>query len=313
MTACSPVVWACVAGGRKLIEGLELSLDGDDKNSDFKAKIIHREDNRANVQFSWNCARFKTFSDVLDLIGKTPLPPYMKRDSLETDKTRYQTVYAQYEGSVAAPTAGLHFTDNLVESLKINGVDFASLTLHVGLGTFKPIESKSAAEHSMHRELISIDKSNLVKITKHLEDKKKVTAIGTTSVRTLETLYWLGVKLIQNKIVDNKFELSQLEPYELSENFTKSMISAYEAYNALNLYCEKNNLSEISGETQLMIAPGYKFSICDAIVTNFHQPRSTLILLVAAFLGKNLWQNAYQNALDNDYRFLSYGDSSILL
>jgi S-adenosylmethionine:tRNA ribosyltransferase-isomerase len=246
-----------------------------------------------------------SFSEVLEKVGKIPLPPYMKRKSTKDDSIRYQTVYAKNEGSVAAPTAGLHFTDKVFESLKSKNIKSEFVSLHVGAGTFKPVSTSSIAEHEMHIEKIIIKKSFIQNLKTHLP--KNIIAVGTTSCRSLESMFWFGVQLIQNPIV-SEFDIKQWDPYKLAD-FAED-ISLKQSLEAILEYLEKNNLLELKGQTQLMIIPNYKFRVIDKLITNFHQPKSTLLLLVSAFYGDK-WKQAYNYALENDFRFLSYGDSCL--
>jgi len=242
-----------------------------------------------------------TFAEILEIVGQIPIPPYLKRKPTENDKNTYQTVYSKIKGSVAAPTAGLHFTENVFNKLKNRNISVAELTLHVGAGTFKPVKSEFIAEHLMHTEIFSISIDTLKKIKNNLG---RITAVGTTSLRTLETLYYIGYKIIKNQ-PDFNF-VSQWEIYQ--EQIT---ISPLEALQAIENFMLKQKLNHFDGKTQIMIVPGYKFKITDILITNFHQPKSTLLLLVAAFIGDD-WKKVYDYALKNDFRFLSYGDSSIL-
>ncbi|KER08990.1 MAG: hypothetical protein HY22_14415 [[Candidatus Thermochlorobacteriaceae] bacterium GBChlB] len=310
-------VWKCLIGGR-VREGMELSKAGlfNGKPIFLSAKILPKTNGETQVRFQWS-PQCLPFVAVLETLGQVPLPPYLKRDADESDKVRYQTVYAKQGGSVAAPTAGLHFTDAVFDRLREKSIDIAELTLHVGLGTFKPIESADVADHAMHGERIAVPKDTLNKLLAQLERRKdgggKMIAVGTTSVRTLETLYWFGVRLAKkdgDARNSNHIMLSQWDSYRLSDGGT--LPDASESLKTLVEWAEQRGLSTISGETQLFIAPGYQYALCDGIITNFHQPHSTLILLVATFLGKSLWKKVYDEALQNGYRFLSYGDASLL-
>lgn len=293
--------WNCIVGNIKRWkdEVLELPING--YNTILKAKKIERTPDGAMISFSWD-GNEVNFAQIIESCGKVPIPPYLNREPIYDDKSRYQTVYAKPEGSVAAPTAGLHFTDGIFEELRRKGVDFGELTLHVGAGTFRPVKSETIGGHEMHTERIYINKKLLGKL---LNISSKVVAVGTTSMRTLESYYWLGVKLIENPNMA-ELHVNQWDGYALNGNHSLS-----DALNALDQYMEKHGLDELSASTQMIIVPGYKFKIVDALITNFHQPRSTLLLLVAAFIGDN-WKRVYNHALDNNFRFLSYGDSSIL-
>ncbi|MDY0343759.1 MAG: S-adenosylmethionine:tRNA ribosyltransferase-isomerase [Lentimicrobium sp.] len=257
------------------------------------------------VHFNWNPATL-IFEQVLEYAGKIPLPPYIKRAVVESDKERYQTVYAQYNGSVAAPTAGLHFTPGLLEKLSANGVSLEFLTLHVGAGTFKPVSADNAIEHHMHAEEVLIEKAFLIRLIQSLD--KNIIPVGTTSMRSLESLYWIGVQLIEGHMQeqDLPFIIKQWMPYE-----TKVIYPAAEALQAIVDYMSRHRLTTIRAVTSIMIVPGYHFRVCNALITNFHQPRSTLLMLVAAFVG-NDWKKVYDYALSHDFRFLSYGDSCLL-
>lgn len=255
-----------------------------------------REENQ-QVTFRWPPQH--TFSEILQLIGKVPLPPYLGREMNENDKPRYQTIYSKNEGAVAAPTAGLHFSDEVIEKLKQKGVLLEYLTLHVSSGTFLPMKT-GIEEHPMHNEQVVITKELIEKLL----DKELVIPVGTTSMRTLESIYWYGVKI---SLGETSFKISKMMPYSAkNQNLSKEQ----SLHNVLKEMKSKR-VTKLKGDTEIFIFPGYKFRICKGLVTNFHLPSSTLILLVAAFVGKD-WKNIYQEALENDYRFLSYGDSSLL-
>jgi len=239
----------------------------------------------------------------LEFAGKVPLPPYLNREPVETDAERYQTIYAEFNGSVAAPTAGLHFTPEVLESLETKGCVSDYLTLHVGAGTFKPVSAVDARDHQMHEEEIIVEKSFILRLLQNLQGN--IIPVGTTSMRSLESLYWLGVQILNGKEPSDHFTIQQWEPYE-----SEVKIPAAEALQAILDLMNRRRLTSLSGNTGIMIVPGYRFRICTVLITNFHQPQSTLLLLVAAFYGKG-WENAYQFALDNNFRFLSYGDSCL--
>ena len=238
----------------------------------------------------------------MEACGETPLPPYLNRKALEEDKSRYQTVYSEKEGAVAAPTAGLHFTEEIFTSLRKKGIQEAALTIHVSAGTFQPIKVKSVQEHPMHSEQMEIKKETIEKL---LSNAGKVIAVGTTSVRTLDSLYWFGVQLIENR--GSQFEIEKLAPYT-NRPF---LPSRKEALQAIKKDMEQRGLDTLFGTTSIFIFPGYQFQVVDGVITNFHQPGSTLVLLIAALVGED-WRKIYQEALDSNYRFLSYGDSSLL-
>ncbi|MGC1391785.1 MAG: S-adenosylmethionine:tRNA ribosyltransferase-isomerase [Bacteroidales bacterium] len=256
------------------------------------------------IRFSWNCSNI-SFGEVLERTGHIPLPPYITREDSKQDIERYQTIYSSIEGSVAAPTAGLHFTDDVFERIKARGIKSAELTLHVGAGTFQPVKTKNIYEHEMHCEHFSI---NINTIELIIENLGKVIPVGTTSVRTLESLYWLGVKLIQkHSDMIAHFSLGQWEAYKLSPN-----VPVKESLEALVSYIHMGNSIILHADTSIIIVPGYEFRLTNGMITNFHQPRSTLLLLISALTG-NEWKDIYTFALENSFRFLSYGDSSLLL
>ena len=234
-----------------------------------------------------------------------PLPPYLHREAVDSDNERYQTVYAEHQGSVAAPTAGLHFTEKVFQDLKEKGIDTEFITLHVGAGTFKPVNTVTIGEHEMHVEKVEISIENIEKMYEHFG--KPIIPVGTTTVRTLESLYWFGVKLSQNPNLD-AMHIMQWEPYELEA----LNISAKDSYYNVMQWMQRHNIYLLEGDTQLMIAPGYKYHIINGIITNFHQPKSTLLLLVSALIG-DCWKECYHYALEHDFRFLSYGDSCLFI
>lgn len=245
-----------------------------------------------------------TFGELLERVGHVPLPPYMKRDDVVSDKERYQTVYAKPQGSVAAPTAGLHFTPQVMAKLISKGVSAESVTLHVGAGTFKPVTSDTIENHTMHSEQIVVSKSFIEELKLAVETQRNIVSVGTTSVRTIESLYWIGVKILGG---NKNINLKQWDAYELPQD-----ISVGVSLSALISYLNSEKMNDLRVATQLLIAPGYKFRFVNMLITNFHVPKSTLLLLVAAFIGDD-WKKVYSHALANDYRFLSYGDSSLLV
>eukprot|EP01029_Cantina_marsupialis_P007246 TRINITY_DN179_c3_g1_i2.p1 TRINITY_DN179_c3_g1~~TRINITY_DN179_c3_g1_i2.p1 ORF type:complete len:411 (-),score=38.40 TRINITY_DN179_c3_g1_i2:357-1589(-) len=295
--------WKCIVGNlRKWKCGtLSMPFFVDGKEYALQAEKIQQLDGAQELQFSWNHPDL-TFSDVLEQTGKIPIPPYLNRDTEESDLLRYQTVYSKYEGSVAAPTAGLHFTEDVFSELSSNGVKRQELTLHVGAGTFKPVKAEQIGDHEMHTEHIQVTQESLRNIS---QAPNGIIAVGTTSVRTLESLYWMGVKILCEK--SNPELLEQWEAYELPSDYTLK-----ESYEAICDYMDQKELSLFNAATQIIIAPGYDFKVIDGLVTNFHQPQSTLLLLISALVGDD-WHKIYQYALDNDFRFLSYGDSSLLM
>lgn len=304
----SSVTWKCFVGNARRWKTGQLvrRVKSDEGEISVTAEKIGSEANVFLVEFSWEPTRLN-FSRILELIGLVPLPPYINRKAIDLDKTTYQTVYAQNSGSVAAPTAGLHFTPEVLSSLKKKNVVKENITLHVGAGTFTPVVTSQIKDHKMHMEHVLIDRDTIERLAYH--DKGKIIAVGTTTVRTVESLYWFGVKLIINKDKNRDFIISQWEPYELQ---AKTNISRTGSLNAVLEYMDKNDLSVLRGITQLIIAPGYDFKIIEALITNFHQPGSTLLLLVAAITG-DTWKDSYEYALNNDFRFLSYGDSCLFI
>lgn len=259
------------------------------------------------IDFRWNNPEV-TFADILEMFGELPIPPYLNRETQESDKETYQTVYSKIKGSVAAPTAGLHFTPHVLAALRNKGIELEELTLHVGAGTFKPVKSEEIEGHEMHTEYISVSRSTLEKLIAH--DGKAV-AVGTTSVRTLESLYHIGVTLLNNpEATEEDLHVRQWQPYELSAGTPAA--SAVEALQAIVTYLDRHRMETLHTSTQIIIAPGYEYRIVKAMVTNFHQPQSTLLLLVSAFVYGD-WRKIYDYALAHDFRFLSYGDSSLLI
>lgn len=301
----SSCIWECMAGNLKRFTGdqLEMHLGHGSDSVLLWAEKLNRNGNMVHIRFSWTNQGL-TFSDILSLAGKTPLPPYIRREPEETDRERYQTVYSGPGGSVAAPTAGLHFTPGLLDELKNKGIGLHEVTLHVGAGTFQPIRTANVEAHSMHAEFIRVSLSLLRKLR---DLSSPVTAVGTTSVRTLESIYWLGVKCLWKSAVSHTEKgLGQWEAYHLPQE-----VSVSDALTALIGSLENQGTRELVTFTSLMIVPGYRFRMVDTLITNFHQPGSTLLLLVAAFIGPD-WKETYRYALDRGYRFLSYGDSSLL-
>lgn len=299
--ATESCVWKCVIGNAKRWKDDILSYDVDEGELleiDLRATLISREGQTGIVRFEWKGGI--PFSRVLELCGQVPIPPYLNRDTESIDIERYQTLYAMKRGSVAAPTAGLHFTDAVMEQIRSRGVDMENVCLHVGAGTFLPVKSSQVAEHSMHREPFVVS----IELLRKLRDLgSKLVAVGTTSVRTLESLYYVGVSCIENGAPE---DVSQWCPYEREYNY-----SVAESLSAIISYLEKNSLTELSVGTRIIIVPGFKFRLVDMMVTNFHQPQSTLLLLISAFVGGE-WHKIYDFALDRGFRFLSYGDSSLL-
>lgn len=311
------VQWKCLVGGaKKWKEGaVVLDIAADESNAQKGLKI---QANKVEIlpdcfliEFSWEPAGI-SFAEVLHIAGDIPLPPYLNRETEEADKERYQTIYAKHDGSVAAPTAGLHFTEQVFNELEKKKIQKGYVTLHVGAGTFKPVKAAQMKDHEMHAEFIDVQKSTIEQLLAHVS--KGIIAVGTTSLRTLESLYWIGVKTIHNpSVAAADLSVSQWEPYEnAAENLAnRKEFSAEESLAALIQWMEKNKAERIITKTQIIIAPGYTFRIIRALVTNFHQPQSTLLLLISAIVGDD-WRRIYEYALTHDYRFLSYGDGSIL-
>jgi S-adenosylmethionine:tRNA ribosyltransferase-isomerase len=296
MTTTQKAQWHCAIGNLKRWKD-DTTLTIETNHFTLQAKLINRVN--AIVEFTWSPSSL-SFSEVLERIGSIPLPPYIKRKTERDDSERYQTVYSKEKGAVAAPTAGLHFTENVFDSLKAKNIDIDFLTLHVSAGTFQPVKTENASEHIMHAEQIIITRKNIESL---LQSNRPVIAVGTTSLRSLESLYWYGVKLTSNANAD--FLLSQEDAYRLEPcDREKALLAILKKMDELKT-------DQLIGESSIYIMPGYDFKIVDGLVTNFHQPGSTLILLVAAFVG-NDWKGIYDAALNNNYRFLSYGDSSLL-
>ncbi|MEY3873490.1 MAG: hypothetical protein RL363_211 [Bacteroidota bacterium] len=315
MQATQKVEWICLVGGAKKWKTpyLEKIIQHDNKNIIIKAKKTNQEDGKFLVEFTWDDTTI-TFSELLTIIGNIPLPPYIHRQTTEEDKDRYQTTYAIEEGSVAAPTAGLHFNETVFEKLIAKNINTEFVTLHVGAGTFMPVKVDTIDQHIMHAEFIEVAMStldSLIKATNESNLQHPVIAVGTTSLRTIESLYWLGVKLISQKkesleISSTELSLAQWDAIDLAHlNITKQA-----ALIELKKWLTENKLDKLIAKTQLMITPGYTFRICNALVTNFHQPKSTLLLIIAAIAGDQ-WKSIYEHALSNKYRFLSYGDGCL--
>lgn len=298
--------WLCLVGNlKKWKEGtLERTFDVDGKQITLKATRIGEEHTSHRIEFEWDNADLN-FADIIDAAGELPIPPYLNRETQESDKTTYQTVYSKIKGSVAAPTAGLHFTQRVLDNLDAKGIDREELTLHVGAGTFKPVKSEEIADHEMHTEYISVHRKTLEKLIAH---EGNAIAVGTTSVRTLESLYYMGLKLHDNPNLDEQgLHVEQWEPYEKD-----AKLSTVEALKEVIGWLDRNGINTLHSSTQIIIAPGYDYKVVRMLITNFHQPQSTLLLLVSAFV-KGDWKSIYRYALDHEFRFLSYGDSSLLI
>lgn len=305
--------WLCLIGNlKKWKEGaleriLKIPISGESipRNVTLTATRLQNKGTSHEVLFEWDDNSL-SFAELLEVVGELPIPPYLNRETEESDKQTYQTVYSKIEGSVAAPTAGLHFTPSVLEELTNSGVEKAEVTLHVGAGTFKPVKSEEIAGHEMHTEWISLHYHTLLQLIAH---GGQAIAVGTTSVRTLESLYYMGCTLFKNsEASEEEFRVTQWQPYQTSSSEPTTL----EALEALRNYMEVQELDCLHTNTQILIAPGYKFHVVKAMITNFHQPKSTLLLLVSAFVGEANWRTIYDYALAHDFRFLSYGDSSIL-
>lgn len=298
--------WLCFVGNSKRWKAGSLTqvVNVNGCEVELAATRGEQKGNAFEIIFSWNNDNI-TFASLLEAIGEIPIPPYLNRNTEESDSADYQTVYSHIEGSVAAPTAGLHFTDEVLAECDRQGISRRELTLHVGAGTFQPVKSESIGEHDMHTEFISVEKSLLVDLIKA---NGNVIAVGTTSVRTLESLYYIGITLLNNPDAnEEELRVKQWAPYQ--QDYT---ISTADALQAIIDHLDRNGIDRYIGSTQIMIAPSFKFRVIRGMITNFHQPQSTLLLLVSAFVDGN-WKAIYDYALINDYRFLSYGDSSLLL
>ena len=300
----SQCTWKCVIGNSKKWKSGVILFDstGHPELEDYKFTAIRESNNGETsiIRFLWEGGL--SFAHLLELCGKVPIPPYLNRETEESDTERYQTVYARYRGSVAAPTAGLHFTDSVLNKLDFKGVVRGELSLHVGAGTFKPVKSDSIKDHPMHSEPFSVSLKFLRELASGMAGKS-IVSVGTTSARTLESLYYIGVKCYEGAYPS---EVDQWEPY-----VREYALSSLEAINALADWMESRSIDQFSSRTSIIIVPGYTFKIINVLITNFHQPRSTLLLLIAAFVGDR-WMDIYNYALNNGFRFLSYGDSSIL-
>jgi len=297
--------WKCMVGNAKRWKDdiLEKHIAG--SNIILKAEKLNKDEELFQVRFSWEPAEL-SFAEVLHKAGSLPIPPYLNRDTETIDETRYQTIYAQHDGSVAAPTAGLHFTDRVFQKLDAKQIHRSDVTLHVGAGTFKPVKAGQLSDHEMHEETVLITQETLREILACKEQGKPLIAVGTTSTRTLESIYWYGIKLM-NGMHSEELQVSQWDPYETYDTTPSSI----DVLQWLLNYMSSRQLELLQGSTQIIIAPGYRFKLVDILVTNFHQPENTLILLVAAFIGPQ-WKEVYTYALNNSFRFLSYGDSSVL-
>ncbi len=299
--------WTCLVGNlKKWKEGkLSKTVSIQGETIILQAEKIESYGDSHLIEFTWNNAHY-SFADLLDVVGVLPIPPYLRRETKKSDLQTYQTVYSKVKGSVAAPTAGLHFTPEVLADIDAHGIGREEVTLHVGAGTFKPVKSETIEGHEMHTEFISVRRSVIERIQKNLG---KIIAVGTTSVRTLESLYYIGVELAKNpEATSEELVVRQWMPYEEGNN----RLTPYDALQHVLDYLEKRGADKLVTATQIIIAPGYTFKVVHGIITNFHQPKSTLLLLISAFVKGN-WKSIYSYALRHDFRFLSYGDSSLLL
>ena len=295
------VKWKCLVGNLKKWKGEILELDNG-KGLKLRAEWKSKKENAQEIEFSWT-GKDISFSEVIEIFGKTPIPPYLNRPAVESDSENYQTVFSRNEGSVAAPTAGLHFTEELLSDLKNRKHTISFLNLHVGAGTFVPVKKENAAEHNMHIERVVISKSCILSLKNNHD---LIIPVGTTSCRSLESLYWIGSKIINQTYDPDTAILQQWEAYDLPGEYSRM-----EILSAVDQFLDQSGLEKIEFSTGIMITPGYEFKMTDGLITNFHQPSSTLLMLVAALIGDS-WKRLYRFALDNDFRFLSYGDSSLL-
>lgn len=314
--------WLCMVGNlKKWKEGvLRRSFDVKGHQLTLTAEIDRTKSSEKGggtnywINFAWDASSV-SFAEIIDAVGELPIPPYLNRQTEESDKTTYQTVYSKIKGSVAAPTAGLHFTETVLGNIDACGITRDEVTLHVGAGTFKPVKTAEIAGHNMHSEYIVVHRHTIDRLLQH---GCKCIAVGTTSVRTLESLYYIGVKMLQNPdITEDRLHVNQWEPYELPHDDKGRVmvegqpVCVEDAIKAIRDWLEKDGIDTLHASTQIIIAPGYVYKIVRLLITNFHQPKSTLLLLVSAFLGGN-WLSVYNYALDHEFRFLSYGDSCLL-
>lgn len=299
MEETGEVTWKCMVGNyKKWKDDQIIEAQLHDKGNAIKLKAFIANRSTQAISFTWNSHH--SFAEIVSMAGQVPLPPYLNREVEFEDIERYQTVYSNHDGAVAAPTAGLHFTDNVLAELNKKGVKQSFLTLHVSAGTFQPIKVENPIDHPMHSEQMVVSKQ----VIEDVLEAKNVVAVGTTSMRTLESLYWYGRRILQG---NKEFSISKLEIYESGELPTRKA-----AFSAILKWMEQSNQSLIMGSTEIFIMGNYDFKVCDALITNFHQPGSTLLMLINAFI-KGDWKNVYNHALNNDYRFLSFGDSSLLM
>ena len=300
--------WFCLVGNLKKWKEGTLSRELEVKGKKVTIAVVRGPLNGTSYRIDFEWSGGMSFAEILDAVGELPIPPYLNRKTEESDKTTYQTVYSKIKGSVAAPTAGLHFTPQVLDAIDSIGIEREELTLHVGAGTFKPVKSEEIDGHEMHTETISVRRETIEKLIAH--DGNTI-AVGTTSVRTLESLYYMGLKTIRNpEVSESKLHVSQWEPY--GEETLSCHLSVVDSLKSLLSWMDKHDLSMLHSSTQIIIVPGYEYKIVKVLVTNFHQPQSTLLLLVSAFVHGD-WHRIYDYALSHDFRFLSYGDSSLII
>jgi S-adenosylmethionine:tRNA ribosyltransferase-isomerase len=311
--ARGPALWEAMVGGKRILAGDILTHDSPE--AQLLCEVVEKSGAEAVLRLSWSPAEL-TLGEIFERVGRVPLPPYLRRPAEDADRERYQTVYSRASGSVAAPTAGLHFTPEGLEDLRARGVALGTVTLHVGAGTFRPVETERVEDHAMHSERIRVSASFLSELRRQCQAGLPVVAVGTTSLRTLESLYWLGVRALGGELEDaavatGAVELGQWDWKRLLSRFPEPPL-AVDAVSALEGALAQARTTVLEGQTRLMVVPGYPFGVVDGLITNFHQPRSTLLSLVAAFVGNDSWRKIYAEALAHGYRFLSYGDSSLL-
>ena len=299
--------WLCLVGNQKKWKEGTLTREIEVKEQTIEVRATRRGEHGTSqwIDFEWSGG--VSFAEILEVMGELPIPPYLNRETQESDKTTYQTVYSKIKGSVAAPTAGLHFTDRVLQAVDARGIEREEVTLHVGAGTFKPVKSATIGEHAMHTEYIAVRRHTIERLIAH---GGEAIAVGTTSVRTLESLYYMGLKVLQNPdITEEELHVNQWEPYE---EVRGDRLEVRGVLQALLDWLDRHELTVLHSSTQIIIAPGYDYKIVKMLITNFHQPQSTLLLLVSAFV-KGDWRKIYDYALAHDFRFLSYGDSSLLI
>ena len=299
--------WLCLVGNQKKWKEGTLTREIEVKGQTIEVRATRRGEHGTSqwIDFEWSGG--VSFAEILEVMGELPIPPYLNRETQESDKTTYQTVYSKIKGSVAAPTAGLHFTDRVLQAVDARGIEREEVTLHVGAGTFKPVKSATIGEHAMHTEYIAVRRHTIERLIAH---GGEAIAVGTTSVRTLESLYYMGLKVLQNPdITEEELHVNQWEPYE---EVRGDRLEVRGVLQALLDWLDRHELTVLHSSTQIIIAPGYEYKIVKMLITNFHQPQSTLLLLVSAFV-KGDWRKIYDYALAHDFRFLSYGDSSLLI